>query len=108
MIALEKNVKHLWNRRDIRENEEVFLCLYSFRSQNIHIRIVKGSTGGEYFASSYSPQLQLHGYDLRKLLYMVFIELRQLTNDPYHKNTIRRMFDFLERLKSEPELMFND
>jgi hypothetical protein len=104
MNALEKNIKYLWNRRDI--SGEVFLCLYSFRSSNIHIRIVKGSTAGEYFVSCYSPQFKLHGYDLRQLLVMIFVELQQLTNDPYHKNTICRMLDFFDRLKNEPELSF--
>lgn len=108
MIALEKNVKHLWQKRDLPVGQEAWLCLYSFRSANIHVRIVKGDASGQYFVSSYAPALQLKGYDLRKLLYMIFIELQKLTRDPYHLNTIRRMFDFLERLKNEPELLFSE
>jgi hypothetical protein len=50
----------------------------------------------------------LHGYDLRQLLVMIFVELQKLTNDIYHRSTIRRMFDFFEKLKNEPELLFSD
>jgi hypothetical protein len=105
MGSLKKNIKYLWHKRDI--SGEVFLCLYSFRSANIHVRIVKGDTSGEYFVSCYSPAFRLHGFDLRQLLVMIFVELQKLTNDPYHKNTVRRMLDFFSELKNEPELFFS-
>jgi hypothetical protein len=106
MNALEKNIKYLWNRRDV--IEEIWLCMYSFRTSNIHLRLVKGETSGEYFVSCYCPQLQMHGYDLRQLLIVSFAELQKLTNDPYHLSTIKRVLFFFEKLKREPELMFTE
>jgi hypothetical protein len=106
MNALERNIQFLWNKRDV--SGESWLCLYSFRSTNIHIRIVKGDASGQYFVSCASPHFQLKGYDLRKLLILAFADLQGLTNDPYHRSTIRRILAFFEKLKNEPQLMFAD
>lgn len=104
MASLKKNVTYLWQRRDVPPGTEVWLCLYSFRSSNIHVRIVKGQNGGEYLVSCASPVFQLKGYDLRQLLVMIFVELKKLTNDPYHKSTIRQMLDYFGDLKQSPSL----
>lgn len=103
MNILEKNIQYLWRKRTL--DGETWLCLYSFRSNNIHIRFVQGNTAGLYFVSCSAPRFYLKGFNLRQLLIMAFVELQKLTNDPYHKSTIRRVLAFFDTLKAEPELM---
>jgi hypothetical protein len=78
--------------------------LRSFRSSNIHVRIIKGAVSGEYFVSCAAPKFELHGFELRQLLVMTFVELKNRTRDPYHLSTVRQMLDYFGELKHSPSL----
>ncbi|MDH6309799.1 esterase/lipase [Dysgonomonas sp. PFB1-18] len=104
MNILEKNIRHLWIKADVDSGTESYLCLYSFSGSNIHVRITKDGVSGQYFVTCMYPRLVLHGFDLRQLLIVAFAELQSLTNDPYHRSTIKRVLGFFDTLKANPDL----
>lgn len=109
MNNLEKNIQYLWNRQDIPEGKEAWLCLFDYRGLNIHIQFIKHAVSGEYIATCMSPRFQLKHENLRKLMMFVFIHLKHC-KDPIigfeHKKTLDRTLRFFDKLKQEPTLMF--
>jgi hypothetical protein len=107
MTALEKNIRFMWQKRDI--NQEAWLCLFDFTGQNIHIRFVKNATNGEFSAQSLAPRFEFRSYDLRKLLRFVFVSLsKEIGLSATHSATVNRTLRFLDSLELNPTLAFLD